>query len=143
MKLRNLLVNAGPGKSVGESQRDSGNAFWRIVDAAGIRKWSKGDAPPRTGTYVLIGLAPSYSVPDLELADAVVEKVLNGSAGAKVEFFDTSDIRTPQEIEQCVPDIGIVFQTPVVGVWRDGTLVDKASGFAGRRLVRRALFGDT
>ena len=127
-----------PGKSVGESQRELQRLFWEAVAQLGIRKWRRGDPYRLTGRYVLIGLAV-YSVYDLRLARAIVDRNDTRSATPAVEFFDSSDVTDMEDMQRYIPGIGQVYQTPVVGVWQDAVLVEKASGFAGRKLVEREL----
>jgi hypothetical protein len=142
MRLSDLLLRSSPEGAVGDIQRDAGIRFWHLIAQAGVRRWSRGDPYVQTGKYVLVGLAPSYSVPDLELAEAVLERFQAGSLEAAVEFFDSSDARAAEEMDQFIPGIRNVFQTPIVGVWQNGVLVESASGFGGRQLVRRSLLGE-
>jgi hypothetical protein len=56
----------------------------------------------------------------------------------RFDVFDCGDVDSMGRMDFYVPGITPVFQTPVVGVWDGGTLVERGSGFDGRQiLVRR------
>ena len=89
-------------------------------------------APRRT----LIGVAPGYSRPDLELLDLLNTELGRGSdAFGLVEVFDVQECSDQSDFERYVPGIAPVFHTPVVGIWENKRLVAKASGKAGRDLI--------
>ena len=85
----------------------------------------------------VIGVAV-WSNYDLRLLDLLNEVSARSDAPA-VAVFDLDALASPDELERTFPGIGPVFQTPVVGHWRDGNLVETASGFAARQLLGSAL----
>ncbi len=52
-----------------------------------------------------------------------------------IEAFDVAACRGMQDFERYIPEIGQVYQTPVVGVWENGVLDQKASGARARELL--------
>jgi hypothetical protein len=44
--------------------------------------------------------------------------------------------KSQADFESCLPGIGKVFQTPVVGIWSNGRLTEKASGHDAVRALR-------
>lgn len=139
MRLSDLL-KGGRTRSAAESQTYARERFWELVGESGIKRWRKGDERPRLGRWVLIGLAPAYSIPDLELAEKIVKTARDTRRSTEFQFFDFLDVVDNAEMQDYVP-IEKVFSTPVVGVWQDGNLVRSAQGFAGRQLALETLSG--
>ena len=87
------------------------------------------------GTRVLVGIA-TWSPYDLTLLDQLQVKL---AAGEHQTFIDVFDVDTlchgPDNFENCIPGIGRVFQTPAVGVWRNGIKAKSAWGAAGKKLL--------
>jgi len=42
-----------------------------------------------------------------------------------------------EDFNACIPGIGRVFQTPVVGIWEGGVLIEKASGYLAVLTIKR------
>jgi hypothetical protein len=84
----------------------------------------------------LIGVV-TWSAYDMKLLDAVSRVLQRPPSGLTVEVFNVADCSSPEAFDRYVPGTGRVFQTPVVGLWSDGQLVDKATGRTGRELVAR------
>ncbi|HUR52636.1 MAG TPA: hypothetical protein VMZ71_00765 [Gemmataceae bacterium] len=55
----------------------------------------------------------------------------------RVDVFDTAVCATHDDFAKFVPGLGQVLQTPAVGFWVDGRLVETAQGYDGRQLVVR------
>jgi hypothetical protein len=86
----------------------------------------------------LIGIA-FYSRDDLEFLDRIV--AARGETASNVKeiiVFDVLGCKTMDDFEKLIPGIGLVYQTPVVGIWRDGELVEKGVGAKGRMLLKSA-----
>jgi hypothetical protein len=84
---------------------------------------------------MLLGIAP-YSLPDLELLDALKESHRqNSTSSQRVQVFDVLSCTNANDFDQYVPGIGRVYQTPVVGIWENGVLVQKATGLKARQLI--------
>jgi hypothetical protein len=108
----------------------------RLVDALSdsrLNLWQIGDDIAQANRRVLIGVAP-YSMYDLKLLDALNELPLDPNS-ERVDVFDVLNNKTGQDFERYVPSIGKVYQTPVVGIWKNGHLEDKGSGYTGRELL--------
>lgn len=85
-----------------------------------------------------VGIA-FYSVPDLELLDQLVLacRSKTGSGSESVVIFDVLGCKAMGDFELLIPGIGPVYQTPVVGIWKDGKLVEKGTGAKGRMLLSK------
>jgi hypothetical protein len=105
----------------------------------GIGHWKPGGPIPASGLWLLIGLAPSWSPYDLELVDSIVEKVTDPKGPVQVGFFDVSDVHDQAEIDLYIPGLKKFYQTPVVGLWKDGQLMESGEGFRARQIILRAL----
>jgi hypothetical protein len=92
-----------------------------------------------SGPWLLIGLAPSRSTYDLELVDSMVEEVTDPKRHLQVNFFDVSALHKQADIEQYIPELKRFYQTPVVGLWRDGQLMEFGEGERARQIIRRML----
>jgi hypothetical protein len=105
----------------------------------GIGCWQSGGPVPTSGLWLLIGLAPSWSVYDLELVDSIVEKVTDPERHVQVGFFDVSGVQDQADIDSYIPGLKKFYQTPVVGLWKDGQLMESGEGERARQIIRRAL----
>lgn len=78
---------------------------------------------------VVLGVA-FYSRPDLELLDALVQKLRSGNCGTDrpIYVFDALMCKSMEDFERLVPGIAPVYDTPVVGIWEGGELVSKGWG---------------
>jgi hypothetical protein len=100
-----------------------------------LHLWAPGQATSDVGPRLLIGIAV-WSECDLELLD-VIENATH--TPVRIDVFILDQCRSLQEIRRFVPDVQTPHHSPVVGLWRDGVLVESASGFHGRQLVCRVL----
>jgi hypothetical protein len=98
------------------------------------------------GVRLLLGAAP-YSLYDLALLDIIDEKLSEGqlatgqpASAVWVDVFSTLACLSHADFGRYVPGLGNVFQTPVVGIWEEGVLRDRAWGARGRDLAA-GLFG--
>jgi hypothetical protein len=89
-------------------------------------------AVPAKGAYLLLGVA-TWSGYDMNLLDLIEEVPDNG---VRVEVFDADSFSTPDDLARLIPGTAFL-QTPFVGYWLDGKLVESASGYAARQLVAR------
>jgi hypothetical protein len=117
---------------VKEPQRQFLGEVLQYAQASGLRVWRPGDSIASQGRRILLGVVP-WSRYDMEALDAVGKDL----RGARVDIFIVDECKSEAEIEEFVPGVGAVFQTPVVGIWDDGQLVDKAWGLEGRQLLAR------
>jgi len=93
-------------------------------------------SPPEKGQRVLIGAA-FYSLYDLELLDAITARLRERPHEERIEIFDVMSCKSQADFEACLPGIGKVVKTPVVGIWIDGDLSEKASGNRAVEIVNR------
>ncbi len=93
-------------------------------------------SPPEKGQRVLIGAA-FYSLYDLELLDAITATLREHPREERIEIVDVMSCKSQADFEACLPGIGKVVQTPVVGIWFDGDLNEKASGNRAVEIVKR------
>ena len=103
-----------------------------------LNLWSPGDQIASEGTRLLIGVAP-YSISDLRLLDQLLNIAFEHKGKIAIDVFDVLSCTTMRDFDKYVPGIGQVFQTPVIGAWHDGMLVEAASGAEGRKVVQRYL----
>jgi hypothetical protein len=122
--------------SLGVSQKSLDDRFPSAVSTSPFRLWSPGNPIPAKGKRLLIGVA-TWSAYDMKLLDAVSQVPQRPPSDLTVEVFNVADCSSPEAFDRYVPGTGRVFQTPVVGPWSDGQLVDKATGRTGRELVAR------
>jgi hypothetical protein len=93
--------------------------------------------PDRSTVYLLIGAA-TWNNYDMILLDRIEPEIGKIDANnLSVAVFDIDICKTESDIDQIIPGLGSVPQTPAVGLWVDGKLVETASGFLGRQLVER------
>lgn len=118
------------------SQKDRDDHFPSVVSASPFRLWSPGKPLPAKGKCLLIGVA-TWSVYDMRLLDAVAQSLKKCPRDLTVAVFNVADCTSQEVFDRYVPGIGPVLHTPVVGLWSDGNLADKATGRAGRELVAR------
>jgi hypothetical protein len=138
MKFTDLL-RAPACRSIDDQQRQSGQRFWQELDQMGIGHWKPGGPIPASGLWLLIGVAPSWSTYDLELVDSIVEKVTDPERHVQVGFFDVSGVQDQADIDSYIPGLKKFYQTPVVGLWKDGQLMESGEGERARQIIRRAL----
>jgi hypothetical protein len=132
-----LTRSGRPDGSLAYAQKDLDEGFSAVVTKSPLRLWSPGD--PVTGNggkRLLIGVA-TWSGHDMMLLDAVSQALQESSGDLTVDVFNVDCCLSQEAFERYVPGIGDVLQTPIVGLWSNGKLVDKATGKAGRDLVSR------
>lgn len=98
-----------------------------------LHLWAPGQPTSEVGPRLLIGVA-TWSGYDLNLLDLIEEST---HAPIRIDVFDIDGCQSLTDLEQFIPNVDIGPQTPFVGLWRDGTLVEQASGHSGRQLVAR------
>src|SRR5438270_606566 len=114
--------------------------FPATIAASQLRLWKPGDPIPNRGTRILIGAAV-WSRYDMLLLDLIDTALENGD-GPHVDVFNAGILTSQDAIQDYISGIGEVLQVPAAGVWREGVLVERASGFAGRDLIAR-MFGSS
>jgi hypothetical protein len=112
--------------------------FPAAVAHSPLRLWAPGDPVPARGDRLLIGIA-TWSGRDMALLDAVSQSLRDRHPPVTIEVFNVAGCASPDVFDRYVPGIGAVYHTPVVGLWSEGRLVDKASGKAGHDLIARVV----
>lgn len=104
-----------------------------------LHQWRLGDPIPEAGRRILVGIA-RWSRYDLKLLDALNRSCHNNHGGhERIDIFDIDAAARSTGnwdfLTEVIPGIGKIYQTPTVGIWEDGVLVQKGSGAAGRDLL--------
>lgn len=119
-------------------KKKNGDLWADLLRKSRLHPWRPGDPIPSLGPRILLGL-DSSSLVDPARLDTLSKSLGQASAGFRVDIFDVLECRPIQGYEEHVPGIGKVFQSPVVGYWQDGKLVEKAWGKEGRDLLSKVL----
>ena len=129
LSFRELLAPID-GFSPGQLQEQASKRFPNVVGHMEI--WRPNDSPFEPHDQdVLIGVA-TYSLEDLKLLDEIELRLRVHWAPERISAFDISAFTEMGDFERLLPGIGKVFQTPVVGCWRNGQLTERLSGAAAR-----------
>jgi hypothetical protein len=114
--------------------------FPDVVAQSPFRVWHPGDPIPAKGTRLLVGVA-TWSGYDMRLLDVIAEAVTRaGSGDQTLEVFNTAECKQPGDFAAYVPNRWELVNTPVAGVWLDGTLNWSGQG-AGARDHLAQMFG--
>jgi len=115
----------------GELQQLAFEQFPTLVESSHMKMWLRGEDLPKSSTVdvLLIGIA-SYSLFDLELLDALKDQVPR--THCEIYIFDVAAIVDSKDFEEFFPGIGRVFQSPIIGLWKQTELKEKLSGAAAR-----------
>jgi hypothetical protein len=101
-----------------------------------VSVWQPSSSGSSLGRRVVLGIA-THSLPDLELLDALAVTLSerHHNHGDLVEVFDVVTCTNMKDFEDRIPGIGEVFQTPVVGIWENGVLIQQGSGARARQII--------
>jgi hypothetical protein len=130
------LLNSSSDLASGQQQQRAAEQFPSLVQSSHMKLWQPGRDLPLNGAEVVWIAVASYSVPDLELLDAIEAK-LKGGQTETIYLFDLSAFPDFKDFERVLPGIGRVYQTPVVGSWNDGVLKERLSGAVARAWLSR------
>src|SRR5262245_27456203 len=114
------------------------------------QEWLRNELPKRLGQAgiqtakpgggasdrIVLGIT-EYNREDLLLLDSV--QTASSSVGLVLEVFLLTECKSQSAIDGYVPGIGPVYQSPVVGIWKVGALVDSGSGHAAKELLQSEL----
>jgi hypothetical protein len=81
-----------------------------------------------------------YSLSDLKFLDQLVSTLRSQARPLMKEpilIFDALSFKKMADFETLIPSIGRVLQTPVVGVWENGHVVEKGVGREARMVLAR------
>jgi hypothetical protein len=137
-KFVDLLQN-GEGQSVADQQAYASQQLPILLSGTNLHRWSPGQAISAKGLRMLLGVAP-YSPLDLQLLDLLNEKMsAANNSSIQIDVFNVLECPTMEDFSRYIPGISRVYQTPVVGIWKNGVLVEQAWGRAARDLISRVL----
>ena len=108
-----------------------------VLSRSNLHFWRLGEIIISDTTRFLVGVA-TWSLYDLRLLDALDAEFANGNRVERVDVFDIDSCRTQEDVSAFIPNIGKVFDAPVVGVWRNELQIKHASGYEGRKLLVEA-----
>ncbi len=129
------LLDPDPPLTAVEGQRRASNLLPVLVSQSAMRWLPLPEPPNGTTDKLVIGVA-TWSRYDLALLDDLAA-FATSHPGVRVCVFDVD--RVGGEFERFVPGVGVVVQTPVVGLWSGGVLLERGSGSAGREIARRMM----
>ena len=139
MRQFSEVTKPNPELPAGRQQEMADAEFAAIAQSLGLRIWKPGDAIPSRGRRVLIGVA-TYSPLDMKLLDGIVPLLSEAKDAAPVvELFNVRDVRSMEDFENFVPEIGPVLQTPVAALWEGGRLVQSDTGSRAREAISQWL----
>lgn len=131
LSFRELLLPTAR-LSPGQLQEQASKEFPNVVENSHMEIWEPSGSPFKPHDQnVLIGVA-IYSLEDLQLLDEIEQRLRFHSVHEKISVFDVSAFSEMADFERYLPGIGKVFQTPVLGFWRNGQLTERLSGAAAR-----------
>ena len=121
------LLQPEPGFWPPDQQRRAGEQFPALARSFGFEVRTANQALPHDGNLLLIGLAASYSRPELQLLDEIAA-AMERTSHYVVGVFDVSQLQQMQDLDNFIPGLTPVYQTPVVGLWKDRELIVKKKG---------------
>src|SRR6266496_6260824 len=95
------LLNVSSSLLPGEQQQLAAALFPSVVARSHMKMWAPGEAFPQKGNRLLIGVAASYSNPDLKLLDALEAKLSLGTGqDDHTDLFDVDACRDITDFEK-------------------------------------------
>lgn len=129
MKLADLFFESMHMKPA-DQQRYILSELPKRVQDVGLKLWKPGDPIQNRGRRFLIGVT-EFNREDLELLDKLREL----SETSQLDIFILSECKSQSDVEVYVPGVAMVYQSPVVGIWEDGILTAKASGWEAKQIL--------
>jgi hypothetical protein len=123
----------GSGLDVGQQQRRAREVFPVYVQRSRLHYWRPG-LELHPGLRLLIGLAATFSLRDLRLADVINDALCRRRDGWVDVFNIEGDCQSGEDLESYFPGIepGAAMAPPILGVWRDGSLKELLNGHHAR-----------
>ncbi|MEO7100841.1 MAG: hypothetical protein ABI162_15880 [Luteolibacter sp.] len=134
------LLDNGRKLPAGELQRQVFMRFPQAVQDAGFELAVPGTPFPSDRLVIGVG---TYVSLEMVLLDRIREKVLVlpiPEWEGKIFVFDMLSCASNDDIEELVPGVGRVLQTPVVGLWQGGMPLKSVCGWQATRFLCQ-LFG--
>lgn len=130
------------GPSASDQQDAARKQFAQYVRDSKLLEFTSQRAP-KNGTFLLIGAA-TWSQYDMALLDQIdVVLQIDRPSRLTVFVFDLDECQSTHELNERIPGVGEAFQSPVVGLWIDGKIVQTAWGFEARKFVERIVTAET
>lgn len=131
MEFKSLLEPVDLSISAGEQQRRAGERFPALVQASRLKLWSPSLVLSPTNRWIILGLAASYSIPELRLADVLEARAADSTAG-DIYVFDIDGL-PPSEVAGTVfSRLTRIVATPIAAVGEGSACEAVAQG--GRAL---------
>jgi hypothetical protein len=125
-------------QAVEKAQQQAIVNFPNLVENSRLNLWKPGDSISMQRIRFLIGVRV-VSRYDMRLLDALNRILLSDQImDERIDVFSCETIATIDEFDQYIPGIKSRMkshQTPTVGMWKDGHLVEIGHGYSGRQLV--------
>ena len=102
-----------------------------VAESLDIELWPRNRSTPATGTFLLIGVE-TWSGYDMKLLDEVEHAIDKPDV---VGVFDMQEAQSPDDFDSRIPGLRDVVQGPVVGLWKDGQLIESGSGHSAQNIV--------
>lgn len=131
----------GSSLTVGEQQGRAAQLFPTLVERSNLHYWRPGDDICGHGRRFLMGLAASFNLQDLRLAD-IVNLEVPRNPGVRVDVFNVAaDCLDVSDLSRYYPDLPSLsyVDTPVVGFWKNGIYQLVRFGFDARKFILEAL----
>jgi hypothetical protein len=132
------LVANPEGRWPAEVQSEAEREFSHRVKQSHFGLRQRGVEAP-AGLYVVIGVA-TYSQPEMDLLDELEASHATWRRhGVKVDVFNVLNCKSHQDFQDYLPGFtGHVLQTPIVGIYQDGSLWQVVTNLrAGRKALAR------
>jgi len=117
------VVAVPPGLTIGEQAIKARTEFPRLVEMSRLRYWRLGNHIPEVGSRLLLGVSPTFSMPDMRLLDLVNQSLSEQSGHSLcVEVFDLDDSQRGALLPIYFPGLTGIPPTPIAGIWCNGRL---------------------
>jgi hypothetical protein len=108
-------------------QESAQRLFPAVLREHGLTLRTPGDPISTAHDTLVLGIAACYSPHELEFLDRAW-KGLKDQSDDRIEVFDTCSVETAADLEALLPGFGEIIQTPCLGVWKRGKLVQRQFG---------------
>lgn len=129
------LLRRGSPLSPGERQERASVELPVVVSRSRLHWLATPESVNGTGDKLVVGVAV-WSRYDLTLLDEL-NQFATANPSVRVCVFDVD--RVGGGFERFVPGVGELLQTPVVGRWSGGVLVESGTGHDGREIARKLM----
>lgn len=112
----------------GRFQRESDARLQAVLEQHGFHLWQPGDPVSPAKVRLLIGVA-TYSSRDMALLDELASILASvGPETLHIDVFNIRSVKSAAGFGDYIAGLSAPHQTPVIGIWRSGKLVESASG---------------